>query len=75
VRSINVYEAKSQFSKLLNAVESGEEVIIARAGEPVAKLSPIQPQSKRAFGEFEGLFHVPEDFDEPLSEEILFTPE
>jgi antitoxin (DNA-binding transcriptional repressor) of toxin-antitoxin stability system len=73
VKIVNVYEAKVTFSKLLANIEAGEEIIIARAGKPVAKLSPYAPARKRTFGEFEGLFHVPENFDDPLSEDVLFT--
>ncbi len=73
MKTVNVYEAKSSFSKLLAAVESGGEVIIARAGKPVARLLPYSPPPKRRFGELEGLFHVPENFDDPLPEDVLTT--
>jgi prevent-host-death family protein len=43
VRQVNIHEAKTQLSKLLAAVEAGDEVIIANAGKPVARLSPITP--------------------------------
>lgn len=44
VRTVNVYEAKTQLSKLLEAVERGEEIVIARAGRPVAELRAHRPQ-------------------------------
>ena len=43
---VNVYEAKTQLSKLLDAVERGEDVVIARAGRPVADLKPHQPRHR-----------------------------
>lgn len=64
---INVHDAKTHFSKLLAKVESGEEVIIARAGKPVAKLVPIKKASAlREWGLAEGDFVVPDDFNDPL---------
>ncbi len=73
-QTVNVHEAKSQLSKLLARVEKGEEIVIARAGEPVALLSPIRTRSiLDGFGFMKGEFEVPEDFDEPDPEiEALF---
>lgn len=68
---VNVHEAKTQLSKLLHRVEAGEEIIIARAGKPVAKLVPVRAQGKRLLGLDIGLFEVPGDFDEPLPEEVM----
>jgi len=68
---INIHEAKTQFSKLLKRVASGEEIVIARAGQPVAKLVPITSPPQRLLGLDAGLFEVPEDFDAPLPEELL----
>lgn len=68
---INVHEAKTQFSKLLRRVAAGEEIVIARAGKPVARLVPVEKSSKRLLGLDEGLFEVPEDFDAPLPEDVL----
>ncbi|CAA9340656.1 MAG: Prevent host death protein, Phd antitoxin [uncultured Chloroflexia bacterium] len=69
---INVHEAKTHFSKLLERVALGEEIIIARAGEPVAKLSPLAPRKARTPGGAEGL-RVPDSFFEPLPDDILDT--
>ncbi len=69
---INVHEAKTHFSKLLERVALGEEIIIARAGEPVAKLSPLAPRRARTPGGAEGL-EVPDSFFEPLPADILDT--
>ena len=63
---VNIHEAKTHFSKLLERVALGEEVIIAKAGAPVAKLVPFDPQPKaRVFGSAKGEFTVPDDFNEP----------
>lgn len=67
----NVHEAKTHFSRLLERVAAGEEVIIAKAGKPVAKLVPIEstrPHFK--LGSAKGEFVVPDDFNDPLPKEI-----
>jgi prevent-host-death family protein len=70
--TVNIHEAKTQFSKLIARVEAGEEIVIARDGAPVARLVAIrQPLSKRISGRDRDLFTVPEDFDAPLPEGIL----
>jgi prevent-host-death family protein len=62
---VNVHEAKTQLSRLLRRVQAGEEIVIARAGKPIARLVPLEPTKEpRQFGQDEGLFTVPEDFDE-----------
>ena len=70
---INVHEAKTHLSKLLERVALGEEVIIAKAGKPVAKLVAVQQPKTRIFGSAKGEFVVPDDFNEPDPElEKLF---
>lgn len=71
---VNVHEAKTHLSKLLERVAMGEEVIIAKAGSPVAKLIPFDPHPKtRVFGSAKGEFTVPDDFNDPDPEiEDLF---
>lgn len=66
---MNVHEAKTHFSKLLERVALGEEIIIAKAGEPVARLSPLAPKRSRSPGGAEGLV-VPSSFFQELPEEI-----
>ena len=69
MRRVNIHEAKTQLSKLISA---GEEVIIARYGEPVARLVPIRPPvAKRVPGSARGKFTVPPQFFEPLPTELL----
>ncbi len=70
--SVNVHEAKTHFSKLLTRVQAGEEIIIAKAGRPVAKLIPIQAKSKpRKPGTAKGKLWIAPDFDAPLPEDVL----
>ena len=66
----NVHEAKTQLSRLLQLVAEGEEVVIAKAGEPVARLVPITPARQRELGFARGLFVVPDDFDAPLPDDL-----
>jgi prevent-host-death family protein len=72
VAEVGVHEAKTQLSKLLRRVAGGEEIVIARGGDPVAKLVPIGPdQGQRKFGRDRGVFEVPDDFDAPLPDDVL----
>lgn len=66
---VNVQEAKTRLSELLARVERGEEVVIARSGRPVARLSAIAAIPDRQFGTMR--IEVPADFDHPLPEEEL----
>jgi len=69
---INIHSARTQLSKLIEAAERGEEIIIARAGKPVVKLVALQNQRPtRKAGSMKGLFEVPENFFDPLPKEIL----
>jgi prevent-host-death family protein len=63
----NVHEAKSSLSKLLERVEEGEEVIIARHGTPVAKLVPVV-RKKRVLGSMRGLVKLDEGWDAPIDD-------
>lgn len=68
---VNVHEAKTHLSRLLSRVAGGEEIVIARAGRPVARLVPVEPKPERIIGQDDGLFEVPDDFDAPLPDEVL----
>ena len=63
-RAVNVHEAKTHLSRLLEAVEQGEDVVIARAGRPVARLVPAQSHGTRSPGSWKGRVIVADDFDE-----------
>lgn len=68
---VNVHEAKTHLSRLLRRVAGGEEIVIARAGVPVARLVPVEPRGRRVFGIDRGRFEVPDDFNAPLPDEVL----
>jgi len=69
---VNIHEAKTNLSRLLSLVSEGEEVIIAKSGRPIARLSKYDmPDKKRQLGRDRDLFEVPDNFDDPLPEEIL----
>jgi prevent-host-death family protein len=64
-RQYNVHEAKTHFSRILQLVETGEEIIISRAGEPVARVVPLRPKVDRTdFGSVKEEVRFAEDFDE-----------
>jgi prevent-host-death family protein len=68
---VNIHEAKTHLSRLLERVAVGEELVIATAGKPVAKLVPIKSsRPKFKLGSAKGEFAVPDDFNEPLPKEI-----
>ena len=70
--TVNIHAAKTQLSRLLDAAASGEEVIIARAGKPVARLVPMTPAPiKRRLGLLAGKLPVSDDFDDPLPDAVL----
>jgi prevent-host-death family protein len=69
---VNIYEAKSQLSKLVDLAASGTDVVIARSGHPVARLTSLKPEKRPiVFGLLEGKGWIAEDFDAPLPDEIL----
>ncbi|MBC8071272.1 MAG: type II toxin-antitoxin system Phd/YefM family antitoxin [Deltaproteobacteria bacterium] len=62
---VNVHDAKTNLSRLLERVERGEEIVIARAGKPVARLCPILVRSRRRrLGKFAGQIEIADDFDQ-----------
>ena len=67
---VTVGEAKTHLSRLLRRVADGEEITILRGREPVARLVPIRPR-RPIFGTDAGRFDVPDDFDDPLPDDIL----
>jgi prevent-host-death family protein len=70
---VNIHEAKTHLSALLQRVEAGEEIIIARAGEPVAKLVAVTPAptSPRVPGRWRGRIVIHDSFFQPMSDEEL----
>lgn len=64
---VNIHEAKTHLSRLLERVQAGEEIIIAKAGRPIAKLVPAEPPNRiSGFGKGHVVIH--DDFDDPLPE-------
>ena len=68
---INIHEAKTHLSRLVRRAQSGEEIVIARGGKPVARLVGVEPSATRALGRDRGRFTVPDDFNESLEPGIL----
>jgi prevent-host-death family protein len=70
--AVNIYEAKTQLSKLVEQAASGKDVIIARGGKPVARLTSLNPpKSKLRFGLLKGKVKVAKDFDAPLPDAVI----
>lgn len=68
---VNIYEAKTQLSKLVERAASGEEIVIARGGRPMARLVPLaRPTGRRKAGAYRGQMWIAPDFDE-LADEVL----
>jgi prevent-host-death family protein len=71
-KTVNLYEAKTQLSKLVERAAQGEEVIIAKAGEPKARLVPLaRPVKHRKPGDWKGRIVIEPDFDALLPEDVL----
>ena len=69
---VTVHEAKTNLSELLRRVEAGEEIVIARAGRPVARLVPLASAARpRRPGLLKGRIRIGKDFDAPLPEDVL----
>ncbi|MEP7379529.1 MAG: type II toxin-antitoxin system Phd/YefM family antitoxin [Chloroflexota bacterium] len=68
---VGVHEAKTHLSRLLRRVAAGEEIVITSGGKPAARLVPFNAGKAREFGSDRGLFEVPDDFDDPLPEDLL----
>jgi len=70
-KSVGVHEAKTNLSKLLHRVSAGEEIAITRRGEEIARLVPARRASSRRLGTDRGRWVVPDDFDDPLPDDVL----
>lgn len=71
---VNIYDAKTQLSRLVDQALQGEDVVIARSGKPVARLTRLAPQpKKRRLGLLDGQFKIPDDFNAPLPADVLST--
>jgi len=71
-KPVNIHAAKTHFSRLVERAANGEEIIIAKAGKPVARLMPLAvPGRRRRLGLLKGRIKIAPDFDAPLPEEVL----
>lgn len=72
-KQVNLYEAKTQLSQLVKEAAAGAEIIIAKAGEPMARLVPLapEPKPKRQPCRLKGQIWIAEDFDDPLPPDLL----
>jgi len=69
---VNIHEAKTHLSRLLRRVASGEEIVISRAGKPVARLVAVaEPPRPRELGRDHGKIWIADDFDAPLPDDVL----
>ena len=71
-KTVNVHEAKTHLSRLVDLAAAGQEVIIAKAGKPMARLVPLNPKPQpKKLGQLKGQISVPDDFNAPLGENEL----
>ena len=68
---LNLYEAKTQLSSLVEEAAAGAEIVIAKAGVPRARLVAVAPTVRRRPGAWKGKIYIAEDFDAPLPEDML----
>jgi prevent-host-death family protein len=70
---VNLYEAKTQLSSLVERAAKGEEIVIAKAGKPMARLARVAPTElpRMPGGNFMGISYIADDFDAPLPEDVL----
>jgi prevent-host-death family protein len=73
VQTVNIYQAKTQLSKLVDLASSGTDVVIARNGKPVARLTGLDRKQQRitGFGALKGKGWIADDFDAPLPDDLL----
>ena len=72
MKTVNIHAAKTHFSTLVQEAAAGEEIIIAKAGQPMARLAPLETKNvRKTLGMMKGKIRVSEDFDAPLPPEIL----
>lgn len=70
--TVSVYNARAEFSRLIERALAGEDIVITRRGKPAVRLVPIEPsRHRRKPGALKGLFEVTDEFFEPLPDDIL----
>lgn len=72
MHTVNIHEAKTHLSRILDRVAAGEEIVIAKAGKPIARLVPFEVERKnRTPGTYQGRIRIGDDFDAPLPDDVL----
>ena len=72
MKTVNIYEAKKIFSRLIHEALKGEEIVIAKSGHPLIRLVPYAEElPKRVGGQLKGILKISDDFDDPLPESVL----
>ena len=72
MKTVNIHQAKTHLSRLVEEAAGGEEIVIAKAGRPRARLIPYREVAKpRVLGSMKGKLRIPENFDDPLPDELL----
>jgi len=71
MKAVNIHEAKSHLSRLIEAAVSGKEVVIAKAGTPMVRLVSVETKPKLQFGMMKGQIKIADDFNAPLPADIL----
>ena len=74
MRTVNIHEAKTHLSRLIDEATKGEPFIIAKAGKPMVRVTPLDPPARdgaRRLGGMEGLFTVPDDFDRMGGDDLI----
>ncbi len=72
VTTVNIYEAKTQLSRMVDRASAGDEIVISRNGKPVARLCQLEPGTRTVkFGVLKGRIEISADFDAPLPDDLL----
>ena len=72
METVNLYEAKTNLSRLVDQANAGEQIVIAKGGKPMAMLTPLTPKKRTIrYGLMKGQFVVPDDFDGPLPDDVI----
>ena len=73
MQTVNIHEAKTHLSRLVEKASKGESFIIAKAGKPMVKVTPIEepPKITRRLGTLDGMYTIPDDFDTMYQDEII----
>jgi prevent-host-death family protein len=72
METLNIYDAKTRFSQLVDKAASGEDVVVSRNGKPLVRITRLEvPKRRIKFGLLKGKLNIPADFDSPLPNEVL----